>query len=181
MTACFFLFCFAAAAQKQHKRPTNWAKPVACSLDNFYQLNDSIYRSAQPTKGDFKCIRKNKIETLVCLRSRPYDMKLDKSGRHTLLHLSMQPDDFTDKEIIDALQLIKMAPKPMLIHCHHGSDRTGVVLAMYRIVFEDWSKTDAIQEMTKGGYGYHHKYDNIIRYILDADVEHIRKEVFEAS
>lgn len=169
-------------AQSSGKRPTSWAQPVHHShLANFYQLNDSIYRSAQPTRGDFRTIRKHNIESLLCLRSRPYDMALDKTGRHTMLHLAMQPTTFTDTEIIAALKLIKVAPKPILIHCHHGSDRSGVVLAMYRIVFEEWTKAAAIAEMTEGGYGFHQKYSNIVRYIKQVNVKHIRRAVFEAS
>lgn len=41
-----------------------------------------------------------------------------------------------DKGIIDALKVIKDAPKPILVHCLHGSDRTGAVIAMYRIILK---------------------------------------------
>lgn len=43
----------------------------------------------------------------------------------------------------------------MVVHCWHGSDRTGAVIAAYRIVQQGWSQHDAIDEMINGGYGFH--------------------------
>lgn len=62
---------------------------------------------------------------------------------------------------------------------HHGSDRTGAVCAMYRIVFQGVSKQKAIQEMTEGGFGFHRIYKNIIRTIEKADIERIKREVLQ--
>jgi protein tyrosine/serine phosphatase len=43
-------------------------------------------------------------------------------------------------EIKQSLEIIKNAPKPILIHCWHGSDRTGVVAASYRIIKQNGAK-----------------------------------------
>jgi protein tyrosine/serine phosphatase len=86
----------------------------------------------------------------------------------------MSANSFTDKEIIDALRTLKNSPKPMLVHCLHGSDRTGVVIAMYRILFENWTKEQALDELQHGGYGFHEKYTNIIRYVQKADTEKLK-------
>ena len=43
---------------------------------------------------------------------------------------------------------------PVLVHCKHGADRTGCIVALYRIVFQSWSKEAAIDEMHNGGYGF---------------------------
>jgi protein tyrosine/serine phosphatase len=49
--------------------------------------------------------------------------------------------------------------------------------AMYRIVIQGWDKQQAVDEMTKGGYGYHVVWKNILRYIKNVDVEKIRRQV----
>ena len=89
----------------------------------------------------------------------------------------MDAGDFNDKNIIDALKAIADAPKPILIHCRHGSDRTGVVVAMYRIVFQNWTKEEALDELMNGGYGFHTYYKNIPEYIKNVNVESIRKGI----
>ena len=73
---------------------------------------------------------------------------------------------------------MKNAEGPVLIHCWHGSDRTGLVSALYRIVSQGWSKEDAIDELMHGGYGHHSLYKNIPEFIRHADVEEIKRQVF---
>ena len=62
-------------------------------------------------------------------------------------------------------------------HCWHGSDRTGLVSAMYRIVFGGWSKKEAIDELINGGYGYHSMYKNISEFIEKVDIVAIKQRV----
>jgi len=64
-----------------------------------------------------------------------------------------------------------------LIHCKHGADRTGLIVAMYRIVFQNWTKEQAIDEMTQGDFGFHQIYSNIIDFIRNVDVENIKKQI----
>ena len=85
----------------------------------------------------------------------------------------------SEDQLINALRIIKNRKGPIVFHCHHGSDRTGAVCAMYRIVFQGVSKQKAIQEMTEGGFGFHRIYKNIIRTIEKADIERIKREVLQ--
>jgi hypothetical protein len=50
------------------------------------------------------------------------------------------------------LETIAQAPKPALVHCQHGQDRTGLVVAAYRVVSCDWSKEAAMDEALRFGY-----------------------------
>ena len=54
---------------------------------------------------------------------------------------------------------------PVLVHCQHGADRTGTMCAMYRILRQNWTVGDAIDEMKNGGYGYHSLWSNLPRFI----------------
>ena len=63
------------------------------------------------------------------------------------------------------------------MHCWRGADRIGVMVAMFRIVKQGWTRDEAIEEMVKGGYGFHAKWFNIIDYVRKVDVKKIRKEV----
>ena len=82
-----------------------------------------------------------------------------------------------EKEIIKALKIIRDSPKPIIVHCKHGSDRTGIIIAMYRIIYQDWPKEKAIIEMKEGGYGFHEIHKNIIHYIKKVKVEKIKKKI----
>jgi hypothetical protein len=40
----------------------------------------------------------------------------------------------------------------VLVHCTHGQDRTGLVVGVYRVMTDGWTKDAAYQEMTKLGF-----------------------------
>lgn len=48
--------------------------------------------------------------------------------------------------------IIASAPKPLLIHCQHGQDRTGLVVAAYRVQVWGWTKEQAMKEALSFGY-----------------------------
>ncbi|MFT6863841.1 MAG: protein tyrosine/serine phosphatase [Akkermansiaceae bacterium] len=60
---------------------------------------------------------------------------------------------------------------PVLVHCLHGSDRTGAMCAAYRIVVQGWSKGAAIAKIKHGGYGHHKIRGNLGRWIEGVDID----------
>jgi tyrosine-protein phosphatase SIW14 len=159
-------------------RPAHWAQPVASNaLHNWYRLNADVYRSEQPTRQGFEEIRRMGIRTILNLRSEQSDAALVEGLGLHLVEIPMEAGRFGEDEIVRALRAIQTAEKPVLVHCQYGSDRTGVVMAMYRIVFEDWTKEDALAELKGGGFGFHVYYMNIPRFIRGADVDGFRERL----
>ena len=147
---------------------------------NFYKVNMEIYRSAQPTEYNMEELEKIGIKTILNLRMFHSDSNEAKNTNLKLYHLKMRAGKIKDKEIIAAMKIINESEKPILIHCMHGSDRTGIVIAMYRIIFNGYTKKEAIEELKNKKYGYHEKiYGNIIKYIERADIEKLKKEIFK--
>jgi len=72
---------------------------------------------------------------------------------------------------------IKQAQGPVLLHCQHGADRTGLITALYRIVYQGWSKSRALDEMLHGGFGYHAIWGNIPDYVRDVDTTELKRAV----
>jgi tyrosine-protein phosphatase SIW14 len=161
-------------------RPGKWAiKVEICNMANLYKLNDSVYRSEQPGKDEFSCLVENGFRSALNLRSYHTDSKKTKGLSIKPYRVKMVARKFSDKEIVESLRILKNGAKPIIVHCKHGSDRTGVVMGMYRIIFENWSKEEALDELQNGGYGFHTKYSNIIDYIKNVDPEVIKNEVFK--
>jgi len=63
------------------------------------------------------------------------------------------------------------------LHCQHGADRTGLITALYRIVYQGWSKDQALEEMLQGGFGYHAVWGNIPDYIRNIDSAWLKQAV----
>jgi len=148
-------------------------------LTNLYQIDSGVYRSEQPSDADFKALEKYGIREVLNLRNRHSDDDEAAGTKMKLYRLKMKAHSVSEDQLINALRIIKNRKGPIVFHCHHGSDRTGAVCAMYRIVFQGVSKQKAIQEMTEGGFGFHRIYKNIIRTIEKADIERIKREVLQ--
>jgi protein tyrosine/serine phosphatase len=168
--------CLAAQAVE---RPAKWAAQLETrSLKNAYQLDKKVFRSAQPSRKGFKEAKQLGITDVLNLRDKHSD-KSKANGLGLNLHVvKVEADDINEQEIVEALRIIRSAQGPILVHCWHGSDRTGAVCAAYRIVFNSWSKEEAIDELVNGGFGYHKMYANIIKLIHSFDVPKIKKQIF---
>jgi protein tyrosine/serine phosphatase len=173
-----FLCELGCSQNESHNRLSKWAQPVESQyVKNLFKLTSDIYRSGQPNKDGFVELSKMGIKTILNLRE--YHADEDKADGTSLktVHIKMDAGKIRDADVVEALNLISLSPKPLLIHCWHGSDRTGLICAMYRIIYQDWSKKEAIDELLNGGYGYHEMYENIPMYIKQVDIELIKKQL----
>ena len=94
----------------------------------------------------------------------------------TQVQLPYRTNHVDDQDVLAALRAIQTAQAkgPVLMHCKHGADRTGLMSAMYRVVVQDWSKEDALKEMTQGGFGENAHYKDGAKYMMKADIPALR-------
>lgn len=166
------------ASAQEVARPPEWAVPVGRS-PNLFRVTPTLYRSAQLGKADVAQLKALGIKNVVGLRAfHSDDDWLRKSGIQEK-RIKIYTWAVDDDNIVAALKAIRVAEQegPVLLHCWHGADRTGLVTAMYRILFQGWSKAQALDELQNGGYGYHAMWKNIPVYLRDVDVEKIRQRV----
>lgn len=162
------------------EKAKNWATPIKSEkIENFFKVSEKIYRSAQPGAEGFKELEKLDLTNIINLRQFHSDNDEAKNCKVQLYRIKINAGDIKEKDIVSALKIIKNAKGKVLVHCWHGSDRTGVVIAMYRIVFQNWTKNEALNELLNGGFGYHSIYENIPEFIKNANVEKIKKAVYK--
>lgn len=168
----------AAASQaiEAADRNPHWARPLQLpGAENFYEVTPDLYRAAQPTWEAMRSYEAFGIKTVINLRSRHSDRELMVGLNLNLIEVPVKTWDIEDREVIAILRLIESQPKPVLIHCQHGADRTGLMIAMYRLVFEGWTKEEALDELLNGGYGFHRIWRNIPEYIQEVDLDAVRR------
>jgi protein tyrosine phosphatase (PTP) superfamily phosphohydrolase (DUF442 family) len=161
------------------ERPAKWAKAVKLKgAPNLHKVSDILYRSAQPSKEGMKNLKDMGIKTIVNLRSFHSDRDEIGDTKLQYEHIYMKAWHPEKKEVIRFIKIVS-DPKnqPVLVHCQHGADRTGTMCAVYRMVFQDWSKEDAIEEMKEGGYNFHSVWVNLEPWIKKLDVEKLKKEI----
>lgn len=146
-------------------------------VPNLYKVDDHIYRSAQPTPEGMKNIEKRLgIKTVINLRSYNSNQDEIKGTGLKEIRVKMQAWNPDRQELIRVLrQLRDPENAPYLVHCQHGADRTGMVIAMYRMTVQDWKREDAIEEMRNGGYGFHELWTDIVKFLETVDIEEIKE------
>ncbi|MEB0057761.1 dual specificity protein phosphatase family protein [Variovorax sp. LG9.2] len=164
-------------------RPKEWAESLAGGdhrVENLHRITPTLYRSAQPRREDVPALQALGIKTVISFRSFNSDERTFRGSPGgsgiDLVRVPIDTWSINDDEVQRALVAIYEAEKkgPVLIHCWHGADRTGVVAAVYRMVVQGWTKDAARHEMFRGGYGYHTLWRNIPRYLEQLDVGAMR-------
>ena len=135
-----------------------WGQQTATLVNaeaNLYKVDELLYRSEQLVSEDKAVIKRIPIKSIINLRyfTRSGDRKLFapsegvKLINHPLLTWRIKAP-----EIAQTLKLIRQHQQEgsVLIHCYHGADRTGIMVAMYRIIYQNWSIKDAKHEMLNG-------------------------------
>ena len=157
------------------ERNAEWATPLP-HVSNLHQVTPTLWRSSLPDARGFAAADALGIRTVVNLR--PTADTAAVPPRATLEHIPVWTWHVTDDEILAFLRIADdPAKQPVLVHCQHGADRTGVMIAAYRVVVQEWSKEDAIREMQRGGYGYHAIWTNLPRVIRRLDVAKMRQRL----
>jgi hypothetical protein len=155
-------------------RPSQWAQPIDTHY-NLYQITPTLYRSRQPDAVAQPLLKKLGVVTVVDF-IKESDSKWLSDPSVTQVQIPLQTVHIDDADIIQSLRAIQTAQEkgPVLIHCKHGLDRTGLVSAMYRIVVQGWSKQAALDEMEHGGYGDEDNLRHGIDYINKVDVDALK-------
>lgn len=176
LTLLFLCFCIFA---QPRLRPSHWATPIiGTPLENFYKVSDKLYRSEQPEPKAMDAIQSMGITNVLNLRKHHTDSTEAKDSKLILNHVKMNASSVDYDDIFQSLYRIKQAKGPVVVHCWHGSDRTGTIVAAYRMVFQDWSKADAIDEFQNGGYGFHEKFfSNLLDLLNNLDIEKLKKQL----
>ena len=155
-------------------RKPHWAVTVRQS-QNLYQVTGTFFRSARPLRNHVELLRSLGIRNVVSLRAFHSNRSLLEQNDIKVIRIPVNTWNIQDKHVVAALRAIRNAENegPVLLHCLHGADRTGLVTAMYRMVFQHWEKDQALDELLNGGYGFHSIWKNIPNYLRAVDVEKI--------
>jgi protein tyrosine/serine phosphatase len=129
-------------------------------LPNFHRINENLYRGGQPSAEGIKRLAELGIKTIINFRDARENVHREKQHaeanglRFINLHLSNWFAS-KDEEIHAVLEVIRNPEHhPVFIHCKRGADRTGTVVAVYRMLFDGWTDEEANREAKHHGIGW---------------------------
>ncbi|NLI45954.1 MAG: dual specificity protein phosphatase family protein [Acidobacteria bacterium] len=155
-----------------------WAQPLARpGLPNLHRVSPELYRGAQPTAAGMAQLRALGVRTVVNLRSSHSDDRLLEGAGLRYVAIPVTATSIGDDDVARFLRVVAdPAAQPVFVHCQHGADRTGLMVAMYRVVVQDWPREAAIDEMVRGGFHFHGIYEPMLAgYVRTADLVRLRE------
>lgn len=140
-------------------------------LKNAYQVTPWLYRGAQPTRQGYEELVKMGIKTVINLRVTPQNKKLIEGLPLTVYQVPINPVILNERGVKQVMELLSDTRNyPIYVHCRYGSDRTGTIVALYRMILNDWSRENAIKEMTSPEFGFHQMFQHLVKYIQKVKV-----------
>jgi tyrosine-protein phosphatase SIW14 len=127
--------------------------PDMAGVPNFHQVNEHVYRGAQPHGAGFASLAKLGIKTIVDLRGEKSEQAdVERAGIHYVrLHWSGYKAP-GDEQMAAVLSLLNdNSAWPVFVHCRRGADRTGTAIACYRISHDHWTNQQALDEAKSFG------------------------------
>ncbi|MGI8639715.1 MAG: protein tyrosine phosphatase family protein [Pyrinomonadaceae bacterium] len=129
-------------------------------LKNFNQISENFYRGAQPTKEGVKELAKMGVKTIINLRGESdltrAEERWAKAAGVKFINIPLsnwfEPKAAQVQKVLDLIDDPKN--QPVFVHCKRGADRTGIIVAVYRITRENWTARQANSEAKKFGFGW---------------------------
>ncbi len=128
-------------------------------LPHFFEVEPGIYRGAQPRERDFAELKKMGVATVLSLRSTGEGVEKERKIVEGLgmrfVNVPLRGYQTPSHENIDLavaeLEAAKKTGKPVFVHCKLGKDRTGTVVACYRMKTASWKADQALAEAKSKG------------------------------
>jgi protein tyrosine phosphatase (PTP) superfamily phosphohydrolase (DUF442 family) len=154
-----------------------FAAPVH-GISNFHQVDGNVFRGGQPTDSGLQYLAGMGVKVIVDLREHNQravaeERVVTTAGmRYVNVPMSgLTPP--TEAEITKILQLLEdPASGAVFVHCERGADRTGTVIAAYRIQHDHWDNAKALSEAKSLGMSwFQFPRENYIRAYQPQTVE----------
>ena len=127
-------------------------------LPNFQVVNEHVLRGGQPTDEGFQSLSQRGVKTVIDLRlpgehSIPHERQVVETNGMRFVSVPMKGLSApTYSQISQVLSIMNDQQSwPVFVHCRRGADRTGTVVACYRIQHDAWDSKQALQEAEKYG------------------------------
>lgn len=124
---------------------------------HFFRVDDNVYRGPQPHRSEMPDLAKSGIQRVLnlcpTLDHKRWEHAAVEAAGMRYIRIGLSPVFAPSARQMDKIMAILTDPTlgPVYVHCRRGADRTGVVVACYRITQYHWTNAQALQEARQGG------------------------------
>ena len=139
---------------------TVFADSAVQGVKNFQCVDENVYRGAQPSGEGFANLAKLGVKTVIDLREAgsrsAAEEQAVKAAGMSYINVPMTglapPSEAEITKILDLME--GKDAGPVFVHCLRGADRTGAVVAAYRIDHNGWDNDRALHEAKSMGMSF---------------------------
>lgn len=130
--------------------------PAQEGILNFGKVSEHLYRGAQPDAEGIKSLKRLGVKLIINLRMQG-DLWKEEAAQATangILYTNFPMSGSgspKDDQVRQILNLFESFSGPIFVHCQHGCDRTGTIVACYRIQHDRWTSDLALREAKRYG------------------------------
>jgi len=134
-------------------------------LSNVGRVAPGVLRGAQPGKDGYATLKAMGVRTVIDMRtSESEKAQVEAAGMKAIaIPIEMTRDGLREKVDRVVALMADPANQPVYVHCRHGQDRTGIVVAAYRMKQQGWSLADSESEMQ--AFGFNDVWVNFRKFI----------------
>jgi protein tyrosine phosphatase (PTP) superfamily phosphohydrolase (DUF442 family) len=137
-------------------------------LTNFSPVSRNLYRAAAANRTGYLTVKAMGVRTIIDLRQAHVDLPQIKGLGLNYVWMPANPAHIEDHEVADFLRVVRDPDlQPVLVHCKAGSDRTGTMVAIYRVMEQDWPVDQAALELPR--FGFHRIWVPLLEYLKTFD------------
>lgn len=141
------------------------------NIKNFGQMDERLFRGAQPLPGDYQALKDLGITTVVDLRNDPTDYEKTEVEKLGMKYINIPMSGWKtpkDKDVHQFLELMgDEATGKVYLHCKAGIHRTGVAGAVYRFTKYGWDYDKAYLEMKNYNFSSGLVHGSLKSYVKD--------------
>jgi tyrosine-protein phosphatase SIW14 len=151
-------------AESSRVSPSPANKSIARKLNlrgvpNFGEVTDQLYRGGQPTDEGLRLLAERGVGVVIDLRGGG-EHEREQVTKLGMQYLSIPWHCYSpqDRQFAEFLRVLREHPnQKVFVHCRLGVDRTGMMIASYRMAEQGWSASEAAHEMAAFGFSpVHH-------------------------
>ena len=126
-------------------------------LPRFRQVSEKLYRSGQPRNGGLTRLRELGIDTIINLRGASAQTRAEGVEARALgfNYFNIALPNWGRPQETRVARIMELIAAPengrVLVHCKDGVDRTGMIVAVYRMTHEGWTSEKALDEANRSG------------------------------
>jgi tyrosine-protein phosphatase SIW14 len=138
-----------------------WAADApAVHVRNFGKVNDHIYRGGEPTAVGLEELGAMGVKVDIDLRQAGEGTDVEKKAAEKLgmkyINIPFPPLSAPSNALVERVLLLLTGSDKdtIFVHCRRGKDRTGTVVACYRIQHDGWDNQRALLEAKQYGMSF---------------------------